>query len=101
MHSIREKCGAAIDREVMSTGIDPAFLAALIANESGGDSTKKRFEKNVLLQIWEVLQGRTAHFGSIGGQDLYDFAVYASTANPTTNRWIVSACHAIDALATS
>lgn len=44
----------------------PAFIAALIANESGGDTNAKRFEPGVLVSIWKVLLGRKADHGGIG-----------------------------------
>jgi hypothetical protein len=70
MTSIRAKWGAAITAACASSSVKPEFLAALIANESGGNPDAKRFEKNVLAQLWEVLQGRQAAFGSIGRNDL-------------------------------
>ena len=65
MQRIREKFGPEIQEAAAGTLIPPEFLAALVANETGGDPTKKRFEKNVLLEIWEVIQGRAPKFGSI------------------------------------
>ncbi len=70
MKSIREKFGTVIDAICSTSSVQPGFMAALIANESGGDPEKTRFEKNVLLQLWEVEMGRKATFGSIGRADL-------------------------------
>lgn len=82
MQSIREKyhaiieaiCGAPIlisgALPAVPPGVKPEFLAALIAGESGGNPDAKRFEGGVLVSLWQVLQGRKAHFGSIGAQDL-------------------------------
>jgi hypothetical protein len=70
MQSIRNKYHTEIEQACDGTGIPPEFIAALIANESGGDPTKKRSEKNVLAQLWEVLMGRSAAFGSIGRADI-------------------------------
>lgn len=72
MHSIREKFSADIREAAAGTLIPPEFLAALIANETGGNPLKKRFEKNVLLELWEVIQGRAQKFGSIDRDDLLD-----------------------------
>jgi hypothetical protein len=101
MQSIREKWRAEIDRAIAATAIPSEFLAALIANETGGDPTKKRFEKNVLLELWEVLIGRSAHFGSIGRDDLESIAVSAAASDASSNLWFPVSCKAIDALATS
>lgn len=70
MQTIRGKWHAEIDQAAALTGVPADFLAALIANESGGNPSAKRFERGVLASLWEVLQGRSAAFGSIGAQDL-------------------------------
>lgn len=63
MQSIKTKWGAEIDRAV---GVGSAsFLAALVANETGGNPNATRFEKNVLASLWNVLLARVPHFGSI------------------------------------
>lgn len=56
-----------------TSSIPPAFLAALIAGESGGKNDAKRFEPAVLRALWEVLLGRKANYGSIGRSDLVAF----------------------------
>lgn len=56
-----------------ASSIPPAFLAALIAGESGGKNDAKRFEPAVLHALWEVLLGRKAAYGSIGRADLVAF----------------------------
>lgn len=73
MQSIHEKYGAEIEIACRNTAIAPAFVAALIANESGGDLNARRFEKNVLAALWEVLLGRKATYGSIGRDDLLQY----------------------------
>lgn len=70
MKSIHEKFGTVISSVCGTQNVDPAFVAALTANETGGNPNKTRFEKNVLLQLWEVEMGRKATFGSIGRADL-------------------------------
>ena len=67
---IHAKLGATIAAACKMSSAQPDFLAALIANESGGDSNAKRFERGVLDSLWSVLMGRSAHFGSIGLQDI-------------------------------
>jgi hypothetical protein len=73
MQSIREKWHVEIGYAIARSPLPPEFLAALIANETGGDPTKKRFEKGALAQIWEVLLGRSPAFGSISRKDIYQW----------------------------
>jgi len=47
-----------------------AFLASLIANESGGNPNAKRFESHVLVSLWQVLVDGAPSYGSIGRADL-------------------------------
>jgi Transglycosylase SLT domain len=70
MQSIKTKWGAAIAGACHASSVPESFLAALIANESGGNPDAKRFEKNVLAALWEVLLGRKANYGSIGRADI-------------------------------
>lgn len=76
MKTIRAKFHADIQAAAAQDVIPAEFYAALIANESGGDPTKKRFEKTVLAGMWEVLLGRAAAFGSLGRTDLWDYIIY-------------------------
>jgi hypothetical protein len=105
MHSIREKFNAEIQEATEGTLIQPEFMAALIANESNGDPTKKRFEKNVLLQLWEVVQGRTGAFGSIRRTDVLqaitDKPLQMNTGLGTAADQIMRAMRELDNLATS
>ena len=71
MKTIRATYGAAIEEACQGSAIPPEFLAALVANESGGNPAAKRFEKGVLCQLWEVMIGRSAAFGSIGRKDIF------------------------------
>lgn len=73
MESIHEKYGAEIEIACRNTAIAPAFVAALIANESAGKLDARRFEKNVLAALWEVLLGRKATYGSISRNDLLEY----------------------------
>lgn len=72
MQTIRDKFGAEIEAACATSSVPPAFLAALIANESGGNPDAKRFEKGVLAQLWEVIMGRAAAFGSVTRSDILD-----------------------------
>lgn len=73
MESIHAKYSAEIEIACRNTAIAPAFVAALIANESGGNLDARRFEKNVLAALWEVLLGRKATYGSISRDDLLGY----------------------------
>jgi len=70
MQSIKTEYGALLAEEASHTAIPESFLAALIANESGGNAQAKRFEGNVLASLWEVLLGRKAAYGSVRASDL-------------------------------
>lgn len=92
MTSIREKFHAEIEGACRNTSIPPEFLAALVANESSGDLSAHRFESGVLLQIWDVLNGRAGHFGSLNRSDFvtrFPAAVVAS-AIATVDAWASS-----------
>lgn len=73
MQSIKTRWGSVIDQACSASSVPASFLAALIANESGGDPNVKRFEPKVLSDLWQVLMGRKAAYGSIGRSDLVQF----------------------------
>lgn len=70
MQSIKTKYGDTLTHITQASSIPPSFLAAMIANESGGDPNAKRYEASVLSSLWQVLLGRKAAYGSIGRADL-------------------------------
>lgn len=70
MLSIRERYSAAIAAAVKGTVYSEAFLAALAANESGGNPGAFRVEPKVFAELGGLLIGKVASFGSIGAQDL-------------------------------
>lgn len=98
MNSIKVKWGVQIDAACHSSSVPPAFLAALVVNESGGDPAAKRFEPEVLATIWKVLLGRKAAFGSIGRTQLL---TYAQTGSPTIPCTLDHSLLRLDGLATS
>jgi hypothetical protein len=101
MWKIHAEYSVAIAEACKTTAIPAAFVAALIANESGGNPDAKRFEKNVLADLWEVLLGRKANFGSIRRTQILDF-IYASIGPSTTDAsGITPAMQRLDGLATS
>jgi hypothetical protein len=73
MQSIKSTWGKEIAGACDGTDVPAPFVAALIAGESGGFNNAKRFEKNVLAALWEVLLGRKAAYGSIGRADLVSY----------------------------
>jgi hypothetical protein len=101
MRSIREKYFADIQEAAAGTLIPPEFLAALVANETGGDPSKKRFEKTVLLELWEVIQGRAPKFGSISGADLLRAVTWIPTTAASQGAIVMVSMRSLDALATS
>ncbi len=85
-----------------ASSIPPAFLAALIAGESGGKNDAKRFEPAVLHALWEVLLGRKAAFGSIGRADLVAFVSGLSDIPAATPTILpTDSYQRLDSLATS
>jgi hypothetical protein len=78
MKSIGAKFGVVIADACHSSSVPESFLAGLVANETGGNPNAKRFEKGVLASLWEVLQGRAAHYGSIGRADLNQYILPAA-----------------------
>lgn len=65
-------CGAEITKAAQGTDYPPAFLAALAANETGGDPTRTRFEPLVFAHLGRVIVGQESHYGALGAQDLIE-----------------------------
>jgi hypothetical protein len=102
MQSIKEKWGAAIATTCAMSNVPPAFLAALIAGESGGNENAKRFEPRVLSALWEVLLGRKAAYGSISTRHLIQFVANTPAIPSVTPQSLpADALQRLDSLATS
>jgi hypothetical protein len=106
MTEIRDQWGGNISAACQASSVPPAFLAALVANESGGKPDAKRFEPNVLADLWQVLLGRKATYGSIIRADLYLYALpeavpQLSRAEPAIDAIFSATFQRIDGLATS
>lgn len=113
--TIRAACAAFSSSGFVSTNpetrsVPESFLAALVANESGGDSNAKRFEKGVLASLWEVCASRKASYGSIGRQDLLLYLLPTAVSglratgpegDATLSNAIAGALLRLDSLATS
>jgi len=71
MRTIHARWGVALTAVCQYSSVPVEFIAALIANESGGDPTgPPRFEKNVFAKLKAVRDGRLNHYGSIVKHDL-------------------------------
>jgi hypothetical protein len=102
MQFVKEKWGALIQSTVSGGPLPASFLAAMVANESGGNENAKRFEPHVLSSLWQVLLGRTAAYGSIGGQDLVKFVTDTAGVPAVAPRLLpADAFQRFDSLATS
>jgi hypothetical protein len=78
MTRIHDKWAISIADACRTSSVPEPFLAALVANETGGDPYGKRFEHGVLASLWEVLQGRKAAYGSIHRDDVVHYIAPAS-----------------------
>lgn len=96
MTRIQKQYGPLLDSTQAASGIPAAFLAALIANETGGNPDATRFEPAVFTALAEVLLGRKAAYGSLGAQDLNAWISSHSPVPVTTG-----ALHVLADLATS
>lgn len=109
MAKIREKWGPIIMTVCRSSSVPENFLAALIANESGGDVNAKRFEPHVLSTLFEVCVGRNPTFGSIGRDAILNYAshqlpgeiVEVVSEPESESSAFTAALHRLDGLATS
>ncbi len=103
MQSIKTKYATPISFWCGASSVPPGLLAALVANESGGNANAKRLEHTVLAQLWEVLLGRKAAYGSIGRVDLVNFvARYEPNGRSSLSDSLpADAFQRVDGLATS
>jgi len=106
MQLIQTKWGAAIAAACDKSSVPPAFLAALIANETGGNPDARRFEKGVLASLWEVVQGRVPAYGSILRDSILAYLAAPFTGAPASplpgiRVVIADALQQLDGLATS
>lgn len=60
MQRIQTQYGGVIQQVAATSSVPPAFLAALIANETGGNPNAKRFEPTVFAQLCELMVGQRA-----------------------------------------
>jgi hypothetical protein len=95
MQTIKTKWGELLAAQARNSSLPESFFAALIANESGGDPTVKRFEAHVFGALGEVVNGRKPAYGSIGAEDILAFVVPdnapSSAGDPVALRFAFSA----------
>src|SRR5215469_18630431 len=70
MGNIKTQWGTLYNQVTAGTNVRPSFLAALTANESGGDPLASRFEPRVFAHLGRVFTGKEANYGSIIPSDL-------------------------------
>jgi len=70
MQRIHAQWGEAISAACKYSSVPPAFLAALIALESGGEPAAKRFEKHVYNKLISVQRGYADRYGALSRRDL-------------------------------
>ena len=101
MRNIGARYGVTIAAACKMTDVRESFVAALVANESGGDATAKRFEHGVLNSLWDVLMGRKANYGSIGAVNLYAYLTLPPEDRGSTFESMQDSLRKLDGLATS
>jgi hypothetical protein len=72
MSRITSDWGAIIAQACHLSSVPPEFLAALTANESGGDPNATRFELSIYQRLRAVHEGRASQFWNITGNALAD-----------------------------
>jgi hypothetical protein len=79
MQRIRDAWGLKIAQACAGSSVPPAFVAALIANESGGNVNAKRYEPLVCGHLAAVISGKAAAYDppgarrALGAQDLQQY----------------------------
>lgn len=68
MKQIHDRWAPLLNLAASTTTVSEAFLAALVAGESNGDPTAKRFEPAVFERLLEVCMGKRAAFSVSGIQ---------------------------------
>jgi transglycosylase-like protein with SLT domain len=72
MARLHQSLGEAFERATAGTLLPSAFLAALVANESGGRAHASRFEQAVFGALQKVRQGRRPRYGGFIREQLQD-----------------------------
>jgi hypothetical protein len=72
MDRIKREWGSMISNACHSSSVPEAFIAALIANESGGNPRKIAFEPRVYGHLMDVREGRAIRYGATRKEHLID-----------------------------
>lgn len=81
MQNIKTQWGMLFNQVTASfPAVKPSFLAALTANETGGDPNASRFEPAVFGKLGRVVTGNLDSYGSITAAQLLEFAVPTADA---------------------
>lgn len=92
MQGIDRQWGTLIEAVCAASFVPPAFLAALICNETGGDPKAKRFEPVIFLRLNDVIANRKSSFTTPGidhpltRSEILAFVSPADLATSTTVR---------------
>ncbi len=70
MARIRRCWGALLDQACRTAAVPPEFLAALVANESGGNPRAARFESGVFRHLQAVREGGEQAYGSLTAESI-------------------------------
>jgi hypothetical protein len=103
MQRIKSEWGAAIDAACAASSVPAAFLAALIANESGGNAAATRYEPTVAGNLAAVIAGKKTAFDPPGSRRaLGPVALSSYVSNPAATAVPgTAAVHHLSDLATS
>jgi hypothetical protein len=104
MRSIKEHWSAEIAAACQASSVLPAFLAALIANESDGKNDAQRFEPVVFERLKEVLLGARPHYAPAGIKrpiTKQDLLAYCDPGTPEERGDFSTALQCLHNLATS
>lgn len=84
MQKIAGQYHALLASETAGSEIPEAFIAALVGNETGGDTSKTRFEPAIFQTLAMVLIGQKSHYGVMGTQDLLMYVSPEDAFHPYT-----------------
>lgn len=94
MARVAERCGAAIRQACEASSVPPEFLAALVANESGGDAQAARFEPAVYRHLQAVAAGFTPAYAGMDAGELWDEV--AEMLHPKADAYHARALRAVE-----
>ena len=63
--TVRERCHVVMGKACQYSSVPVGFLAALVANESGGNAQARRFEPAVYRHLKRLAEGHSSRYGGI------------------------------------